>query len=241
MKVQTKTDKPSRTRKKLSHHDVFFKLAFMDIDRAKELCQMIFTKEERAAFDWNSLRIEKDSFQNHRADAIYSIKFKGDTETRARICLIIEHKAFFNESIYYQLLQYETLVIGRSLKATGEAWPVFCIVFYHGSKPWKWEKSLRKGLWGKLLSKIPSSLRQDMLDSRIRVLDTSSPEVEAAIKNKDIKSRGYLNIFKRSWTLKPELADLEQVLDLFDNCSENEEDLILSLGDYLWAGGSGDD
>ena len=74
-----------------------------------------------------------------------------------------------------------------------------------------------------------------MLDSRIRVLDTSSPEVEAAIKNKDIKSRGYLNIFKRSWTLKPELSDLEQVLDLFDNCSENEEDLILSLGDYLWA------
>ena len=85
------------------------------------------------------------------------------------------------------------------------------------------------------MPKIPSSLKRDMLDCGIRVLDTGSLEVERAIRNKSIKSRGFLYILKEAWSLRPDLDRLEKAVSLFDNWTGNEDDLILSLGNYLWS------
>ena len=77
------------------------------------------------------------------------------------------------------------------------------IVFYHGKEPWRWPKSLKQGIRGEILPKIPSSLVDNMLDSKLRVIDTHDDKINKAIESKDTKSRGFLNILKKTWTLRP--------------------------------------
>jgi len=218
-----------------SHHDIFFKEGYSDPRFAKELFRLGLTKEEFSAFNWDSLQSEKDTFQGMRVDLLFSVTLKNDPDKRVKICLLLEHKARFSQEIYYQILKYKVAVIGRSLEETGEAWPVFSVVFYHGKMPWPGEKYLKKGLWRGILSKIPSSLQKDMLDCGLRVVDTHDPRVERAIKDKDTKSRGFLNILKRTWSLKAEAGELKKALSLFDNWPGNKDNLILGVGNYLWA------
>ena len=110
---------------------------------------------------------------------------------------------------------------------------------YHGKVPWKWEKSLKKGLWGRNLEKIPSSLTKDMLDCGIRVLDIRDLKIKRAIQNKNFKSRGFLNMLKEVWFLKPDVEQLKKALILFKNWHGNREDLTLAVGNYLRATVSG--
>ena len=111
---------------------------------------------------------------------------------------------------------------------------VIAVVFYHGEKPWNWPKSLKKGLWGRILQEIPPSLEKDMLDYGIRVLDTHDHKVKKAIGDRSFKSRGFLNALKGVWSLKAEEKRLKEAVALFDNWTGNKEDLILNVGDYFW-------
>ena len=61
---------------------------------------------------------------------------------------------------------------------------MIAVVFYHGEKPWNWPKSLKKGLWGRILQEIPPSLERDMLDYGIRVLDTHDHKVTGLSQEK---------------------------------------------------------
>ena len=74
-----------------------------------------------------------------------------------------------------------------------------------------------------------------MLNYGIRVLDTHDPRVERAIKDKNFRSRGFLNALKGVWSLKAEEGGLKKAVSLFDNWMGNREDLTLSVGDYLWS------
>ena len=221
--------------KKTAHHDLFFKQGYSDPRFAKELFQLALTKKEFSAFNWNSLKPEKDTFQGIRADLIFSVTLKNDPERRVKIHLLLEHKSQFSRQIYYQILKYKTGFIGKSLEETGEVPPVFSVVLYHGPKPWPGETCLKKGLWGRVLSKIPPSLAKDMLDCGLRIIDTCDPKVERAIKDKRIKSRGFLNLLKRTWTLKPDREELKSALFLFDNWPGDKDSLILGVGNYFWS------
>ena len=106
---------------------------------------------------------------------------------------------------------------------------------YHGKIPWKWEKSLKKGLWGKFLGKIPSSLSKSMLDCEIRVVDIRDRRVKRAIQNRNCKSRGFLNMLTEVWSLKPDAEKLKKALILFKNWHGDKEDLALTVGNYLQA------
>ena len=112
---------------------------------------------------------------------------------------------------------------------------MIAVVFYHGKEPWKWSKSLKKGLWGRVLPKIPPSLAKDMLDYGIRLIDTHDPKVEKAIGDKSFKSRGFLGVLQRIWSLKAEEEGLKKAVSLFDNWTGSKEDLVLSVGDYFWS------
>ena len=108
--------------------------------------------------------------------------------------------------------------------------------FITEKKPWRWPKSFKKGFWGRILSKIPSSLAKDVLDFRPRIIDTHDPKVLRAIKDKRFKSRACLNVMKEVVTVKSgEEEKLKWILSLFEDYPGNKEDLALNLGDYIWA------
>ena len=234
--MQKHTKKGSKTfNKKFNHHDILFKEAYSDPQFAKELFKLFLKKKEFSAFNWDDLKPEKDTFKDLRADLMFSVTLKSDPKNPVKIYLLTEHKSQYSKKIYCQMLKYKTLAIIKSFEETGKVCPVFSFLFYHGKEPWPGETSLKKGLWGWILSKIPFSLRKYMLDSQLIVLDANSPKVKRAIKDKKIKSRGFLNLFTRSWVLRANAEELKKDLSLFDNWSGDRDNLLLGVGNYFWS------
>ena len=63
-----------------------------------------------------------------------------------------------------------------------------------------------------------------------------TPEVAKAILDKRFKSRGFLNALRRAWDLKADEGELRELISLFDTWTgDRGDDLVLSLGDYLWS------
>ena len=241
MKTQNLTHKKDSKKqislKKTSHHDIFFKFCYSQIKFARELFKMSFSTEEWNAFDWSQLRIEKDSFESLRADLIFSVPFKEDPS--CRICILLEHKSQFSPKAYSQIHSYESLMIAKGLDEPKLWGPVLSVLFYHGKEPWKWSKSLKEGLWGNILKKLPLTLAQDVVDSNIRVIDANGTEVEKAIRE-NVLIRGILTLFREILSLKDckgrVLEDrLKKILILFANWPGDREELALHLGYYLWS------
>ena len=127
-------------------------------------------------------------------------------------------------------------MVEKSLQESGQAWPTIAVVVYNGKQPWKWPKSFQKGLWGDDITKIPLSLQKKLLNYGLLVLDMHDPVVATAIKRKQFKSRGFLNALRRAWDLKADERELRELISLFDTWTgDRGDDLILSLGDYLWS------
>ena len=167
--------------KKTSHHDLFFKRGYSDPRFARELFQLVFSKEELKFFDLNSLKAEKDTFQDLRADLVFSISLKNNPKRSWTICLLLEHKSQFSPLCFVQALSYQTLIIRETGKgAGGFARPVLPVLFYNGKEPWKWKKTFQEGLWGESFAEIPVSARKIMLNYELRVLDTHEERVKKA-------------------------------------------------------------
>ena len=226
---------PLFTKKQATHHDIFFKQAYSDPQFARELFQLVFSKNEWSVFDWNKLKSEKDTFLDQRADLIFSVPLKKNLNIQFKICLLLEHKSQYSRRLFYQLLKYQTLIVGKAFQEAGQTWPVIPVVFYHGKQSWNWKTSFQEGFFEKSFSKIPVSVQRSMLNYRLRLLDTHDPKVEKVLKNKNFKSRGFLNTLKKIWFLKADEALLGEAISLFDNWSGDRDDLMLNLGNYLWA------
>ncbi len=231
------TQKPKEKKLKIHNHfDLLFKYAFSSPRFAEELFRLIFSKKEQACFDWSTLKAEKDTFQDLRTDAVFSVALKDHKKLRFRICLLLEHKSQYSYKTFDQMLKYQTLITSKSLEELGLAWPTLVVLVYNGQKPWKWEKSFQKGLWGADFAKIPLSLQKDMLNFGLRVLDTHTPAVAKAVENRHFKSRGFLNALRKAWSLKADEKELKQLISLFDTWTGDRGDsFVLSLGDYLWS------
>ena len=78
--------------------------------------------------------------------------------------------------------------------------------------------------------KIPSLLQKGMLNYEIKLLDTHVLRVEEAIRDRDFKSRGFLNMLKRVWSLRAEAEELKEAVSLFDTWTGSSDDLVLSWG-----------
>ena len=109
--------------------------------------------------------------------------------------------------------------------------PIIPVLFYHGRKPWNWSISFQSTYFDS--SKIPIESRVNMLNYKLKLLDTHDLRVKKVFKNKNFRSRGALNLLSRIWTLKLEVSELKKVLSLFSDFSEKEDDLILNAVDYL--------
>ena len=211
-----------------------FKYIFSHLPSAKELFGLVFSKEEMALFDWDLLQVAKDSWQGKRADLVFIVPFK-NSGVSAKIYILLEHKSQYNRAVFYQLLSYQTFIVGQAFQERGEACIVIPVLFYHGREAWRWKTSFQEGFLGDILTKIPVSLRKNVLDYEPRLLDTHDPKVERVIGDPGLKIRGALNALKSAWDFKADEAMLSEVLSLFDNWAGDKDDLLLNLGNYLWS------
>ena len=94
---------------------------------------------------------------------------------------------------------------------------VIPLLFYHGKSPWKWPVSFQKGFFGKFLNEIPLVFRENMLDFKMKVLDTNDPKIKKAFKDPRIKSRGILALLARIWFVKNSVSELLNLTTAFSN------------------------
>ena len=170
-------NKSQITRKKPSFsHDRFFKGFYSDPKLARELLQLIFSKEELKAYDLKNLKIEKDTFGEKRADLIVSVPFKTSPKIRLKIFILLEHKSSYDKNLFDQLLDYQILMRKHSIQQKGYPQPIIPVLFYHGKQPLKWKKSLQEEDFKTFFSKIPVESRKIMLNYGLKVIDTQDPK-----------------------------------------------------------------
>ena len=215
-------------------HDRFFKRFFSEIAFAKEIFKLVLSPEEFAACDWDTLKVEKDSLKDKRADLVFTVALKGNPSAKFQFCILLEHKSSYNKHLFRQVLSYQTLLYERK---SDNIIAVIPIVFYHGKEPWRWPISFQEAFFGPFFDKIPVSFRKSMLDYKLKLLDTHDPKVQKALQDPNIQSRGALALLSKIWFLKKSVPELLEFVSAFSGFSGKREDLILSAVDYLKSAG----
>ena len=233
-------NKSQITRKKPSFsHDRFFKGFYSDPKLARELLQLIFSKEELKAYDLKNLKIEKDTFGEKRADLIVSVPFKTSPKIRLKIFILLEHKSSYDKNLFDQLLDYQILMRKHSIQQKGYPQPIIPVLFYHGKQPLKWKKSLQEEDFKTFFSKIPVESRKIMLNYGLKVIDTQDPKIRKAYKDKKLKGHGIIRLLSEIWSIKK--IDPSKVKDIivgFEDIlkqleEERKKDVILRIWEYL--------
>lgn len=238
------TNKLARVKKKpLFKHDSFFKFFFSNPARALDLFKLAVSTKEFQSFDWNKLKIEKDSFKGKYADLIFSVSFKRFPKIQVKIIFLLEHKAFHDKTLYEQVLDYLYALRKYCLKQFGKVFPILPVVFYHGEQALSWKKSLTEdNFWG-LSEKAPSSFWRSMLNYEPRIIDVTNESLIKLCQDKGLKSYGAIRLLGGIWSLKnptPEqvieiLRDFDELLKDLDKEEKREErkELIVSIEEYL--------
>ena len=218
-------------------HDSFFKHFYSDPKLAKELFQLIFSKKSLKACNWNKLKIEKDTFEDKRADLIFSIPLTACPRIKLRIFILLEHKAYYDKGLYSQLLRYQVLMREHHIQHLGKAMPVLSVLFYHGREPIKWSKTLQEEDFLENLSQIPFEFRKIMLNYGIKILDVKSPIVRGAYKN--LRSRFVIQLLSEIWSLKnPNPEKIKSIFVGFkgllkEASGQRRGDMVLKILEYL--------
>ena len=209
--------------KKLSsrYHDQFFQDVYKNHQYARELLQLVFSPQELARFDLQTLAPEKP----HRADLVFSIKLQGSSES-AKIILLLEHKSFQNRKILQQLLNYQA-----TLYANYQT-PIIPIVIYHGKKQWNMPREFHQGFGPSPSALFGKHLASKVLNFSYLLLDLSQMD-EQELWDKRLTSGVVLYMLKRIWLLGDEtigqLFSQAQVL----LAGEQKRALLERIGHYI--------
>ena len=223
--------KQIKIKKASSPHDKFFKRFYSQPKFAVELFQLIFSQKELSAYDWKNLKSENNILKNKIADLIFSVPLKQNPKIKFKIFILLEHKSHYDPHLFTQLLHYQILLHEKTIRETRQPMPIIPVLFYHGRKPWNWSLSFQDTYFG--FSEIPIESKPNMLNYKLKLLDTHNPRVQKVFKNKNFRSRGALSLLSKIWTLKLEVSELKKVITLFSIFSGKEDDLILNAVDYL--------
>ena len=218
-KSQVKRKKPKLT------HDSFFKLFYSDIELAKELLKLIFSKKELGAYNLNKLKIEKDTFEEKRADLIFSLPFKDYPKIRLKIFILLEHKSRYDKNLFSQFLDYQVLGRKHSIQQKGYPQPIISVLFYHGKHPLKWKKSLQEEDFGPFFSKIPVESRKNMLNYEPKIISTQDPKIRQAVKGGKFKGYSVIKLLSEIWSLKKEKPTVLKINGAFAEFEEILKDL----------------
>ncbi len=220
-------------------HDKFFKLFYSNPDLATELFELIFSKKEMKAYDWKKLKIEKDSFEDKRADLIFSVPFKKIPKMKLTLFILLEHKSYYDKNLFHQLLDYQVLIHRHNKDHLGYLQPIIPVLFYHGRQNMKWKSSFLEENFRDSLFKIPLETRKNMLNYKLKVIDVNAPRVQRAGKDKRFKGRGALSLLREIWSLKnPTDSKLREIVldfkELFKSIEgQRKEDVLLGITEYL--------
>ena len=225
-----------------SHHDRIFKRFFCLKKFAIELAQLILTKEELQSVILSKLKVEKNLFKGKRMDLVLSIPLKGLPENIIRIVILCEHKSRLEKGLFKQALGYQTTLYEESKHIIA----TIPTLFYHGKAPLrsfgqgssrgKWQLSFQEAILGEFFPKIPRSILGDMLNFRLRPVDTGDKRVQRVFKDQRFKIGPVLRLMDRIWALKDNEQELRDILfDFFKVFSA--EKWILAVAQYLKAAG----
>ena len=217
-KPQVKKKKPKLT------HDNFFKLFYSDTKLAKELLKLIFSKKELKAYNLNKLKVEKDTFEEKRADLIFSLPFKGYPKNKVKILILLEHKSFYDKNTFSQLLDYQVLGRKQSIQQNGYPYLIITVLFYHGEQPLKWKKSLQEEDFGSFFSRIPVESRKSMLNYEPKIISTKDPKIQQALKGGKFKGYSIIKLLSEIWSLKKKPTSLK-IRDAYAEFEEILQDL----------------
>ena len=213
-KSQVKRKKPKLT------HDSFFKLFYSDIELAKELLKLIFSKKELGAYNLNKLKIEKDTFEEKRADLIFSLPFKNYPKNRVKVFVLLEHKSSYDKDLFNQFLDYQVLGRKHSIQQVGYPQPIIPVLFYHGKHPLKWKKSLQEEDFGPFFSEIPVESRKNMLNYEPKIINTQDPKIRQAVKGGKFKGYSVIKLLSEIWSLKKKKPTSLKIKDAYAEFEE---------------------
>jgi len=186
-------------KKPVSGHDNFFKLVFSDSELLRELLELFFSEEEQRVFDFNDIKIEKDTHEKQLADLVLSFPLKDEPEKRVDFMVITEHKSYQDKDYYNQMLRYIISKREFTLLETGREKPIIAVLFYHGKELLKLKKSLQEESFKDFFDKIPLQTRKSMLNFSPKILDTGSKRASEIIDAKESKIWGLIKLFRDIW------------------------------------------
>ncbi len=234
---QSKKHSKKKGKKSGCSHDRFFKLFYSDPKLVQELLTLVFSKQELKAYNLNQAQVEKDTFKGKSADLIVSVPFKDFPKIKLRVFILLEHKSSYDKQLFSQLLKYQVLVREHSIQHKGYPQPIVPVVFYHGKKPLKWQKSLQSEDFKQFLSKIPLDSRKSMLNYEPKVINTQDLRVRKVHESKQYKSRGVISLLSEVWDIdKPSVLKVVEIFSSFKDIlkGKQQKDMSLAILEYLF-------
>ena len=221
-------------------HDSCFKLFFSRPELAGELLKLVLSKEELEVYNLDDLRYEKETYKNKITDMVLSFSLKKEPKKRVEILTLVEHKSYYDKSLFDQVLNYLVLIREQTIKQKGYALPIFPIIFYHGREPFQWKQSLQEEDFGSLLSEIPVQTRECMLQYKMKVINTQDPEIRKLFTKPGSKIGGVLKLLDGIWNLKnPSSEKVSSIVvndlgELLEEKSVKErDDIVAGVFEYL--------
>ena len=212
-----------------SHHDRFFRRFYSDPKLALEIIRLIFPEKHlREHYDLSKLKLEKSVFKGLRMDLVLSLPLK-NTSQKIKIVVLLEHKSQYTKVLFKQVLKYQTWLYEQSKQTIA----VIPVLFYHGKKDYKWPLSFQKSVFGEDLSQIPVFVRKFMLDYRLKLLSTRSPQFKKVFKSREFKTGRVLQLLDRIWWLKDNERELKRILFAFFKDFSSDDNKILAVANYL--------
>ena len=154
--------------------------------------------------------------------------------------MIIEHKSYNDKDSHEQMLKYLIGIRELIIKQTGRAKPIIPSFFYHGKLPLKLRKSLQEEDFKDFFDKIPLETRENMLNFKMKIIDTKDPKIRKIVKNKGSKIWGVLKLLDEIWSIKEPSAEKVKIIirdyfgDILKGKKKTEaDDIIIGIVEYL--------
>ena len=233
-KKQKKTLAKTKRRKisvkpTLQTHNSLFIEVFSKKEYGLDIFRYAFEDSQFELFNWKTLKSEMNIFideqgNEKRVDLLFSVQLK-DSEERARIFFLLEHKSYQDPNLLKQILGYQTYIYNHF------DCPVIPILVYHGKeKEWKGPLEFKESIQG-LTPALEKEFGKNILNFECKLLNIHKINLYDE-KIKDLPTRPILLIMASIWRLK-----LETVRELFRMGEvlekKDQQFLIQKVLDYI--------
>ena len=227
---------PPNKRRGLMSHDAIFKEVYSNKKYSLDIFKLIFKAHEFKLFDWRTLKPEMNVYidnkgKEKRIDLLFSVRMKG-SKKEVKILFLLEHKSCRDDSVFKQLLSYQT----TSYSYFEYKYPILPIVFYHG-KDREWRGSLN---FQDFLKGFHPTLRQyfsrNILNFEPKLLNVHKIDLNLK-EHKELLSRPVLLIMSAVWDLDQKI--IEEVLKMGAELGKKQKQqkdqsfLIQKIADYI--------